>query len=382
MSDKTIGEGIGNKGIGFKSVLQICGAPEIYSVLPDGSPGYCFRFAKPADVPDLVGGNPVQTQQVLYELSLYSLTVSADSTPERVLKLWGEGYSTVIRLPLHGDAQGLVQERLSDLAAPDAPVLLFLRRLQAMTIGTELDGAVSHTVLTRDPRPAVGIIGDFDAEIVKLEKVSQTVTRDPRPAVGIIGDFDAGTVKRESGPEFLVVSRSVGPDDISDAVREAIDNHRLDLRWAEATSTVEVSIAVPYGAGDARAGRCYTYLPLAAKAPSPFSGHLNAPFFTNLARADIDTSHPLNSLLLTSAAGLSLDAAQAMAAWPDDAAAAGVLDVISWDPEYISLLVDSAQHTGVPPSCAPTNADPDGWALGVHERCLDVAGSGCCSAHC
>lgn len=320
LSDKTIGEGIGNKGIGFKSVLQICEAPEIYSVLPDGSPGYCFRFAMPADVPDLVGGNPVHTQQVLDELSLYSLTVPADSTPERVVKLWAEGYSTVIRLPLHGDAQGLVQERLSDLAAPDAPVLLFLRRLQAMTIRTELGGDVSQTVLTRDRRPAVGVIGDFDAEIVTLE----------------------------SGPEFLVLSRSVGPDDISDAVREAINNHRLDMRWAESTSTVEVSIAVPYGAGDARAGRCYTYLPLGAKAPSPFSGHLNAPFFTNLARTDIDASHPLNRLLLATAAGLSLDAAQAMAAWPDDAAAAGVLDVISWHPDYISLLVDSAHQTDVP----------------------------------
>jgi hypothetical protein len=34
LSDKPIGEGIGNKGVGFKSVLQICTTPEVYSTLP------------------------------------------------------------------------------------------------------------------------------------------------------------------------------------------------------------------------------------------------------------------------------------------------------------------------------------------------------------
>jgi hypothetical protein len=31
LSDKQVGEGIGNKGIGFKSVLQVCTTPEVYS---------------------------------------------------------------------------------------------------------------------------------------------------------------------------------------------------------------------------------------------------------------------------------------------------------------------------------------------------------------
>ncbi|CRK59373.1 hypothetical protein [Alloactinosynnema sp. L-07] len=32
----------------------------------------------------------------------------------------------------------------------------------------------------------------------------------------------------------------------------------MDPRWQKATSTVEVSIAVPYDGSDAIAGRCYT----------------------------------------------------------------------------------------------------------------------------
>src|SRR6266850_7254439 len=46
-SSKDPKEAIGNKGIGFRSVLEVCRAPEIYSCRP-GQPGafegYCFRF--------------------------------------------------------------------------------------------------------------------------------------------------------------------------------------------------------------------------------------------------------------------------------------------------------------------------------------------------
>jgi hypothetical protein len=319
LSDKTIGEGIGNKGVGFKSVLQICGAPEIYSVLPDRSPGFCFRFATPSDVPGLVGGNPTHTQQVLDELSLYSVTVPAETTPQRVRHLWAAGYSTVIRLPLHSDAKGLVVERLEALAAPDAPVMLFLNRLRQMTIRHERDADVTETALTRARKPTPELAGDFDCDLVTLD----------------------------GADDYLVLSRRVEPDAVTDAVRDAVDNHRLDPRWEESTSSVEVSIAVPYAAADAKLGRCYTYLPLGAKAPSPFAGHLNAPFFPNLARTDIDASHPLNRLLLTAAAGLSLDAAEAMTRWRDDAAAATVLDVVSWDSDHLPLLVEVAERSGV-----------------------------------
>ena len=77
LSDKPVGEGIGNKGVGFKSVLQICAAPEVYSTLPGGAPGFCFRFAGPDDVAELVGGDPVLTRQVMDEVSLYSITLPA-----------------------------------------------------------------------------------------------------------------------------------------------------------------------------------------------------------------------------------------------------------------------------------------------------------------
>jgi len=52
MSTKRPDEGIGNKGVGFKSVIQLCDSPEVYSVAGLESPtfdGYCFRFALSSD---------------------------------------------------------------------------------------------------------------------------------------------------------------------------------------------------------------------------------------------------------------------------------------------------------------------------------------------
>ena len=62
LSDKVPGEAIGNKGLGFKSVLQICSRPEIFSRTQGTSKadtfgGFCFSFANDAELRELVDGN-------------------------------------------------------------------------------------------------------------------------------------------------------------------------------------------------------------------------------------------------------------------------------------------------------------------------------------
>ena len=58
-SSKQPGEGIGNKGVGFKSVLQVAAWPEIYSSSATGGAfdGYCFRFAEQADMRSLTASD-------------------------------------------------------------------------------------------------------------------------------------------------------------------------------------------------------------------------------------------------------------------------------------------------------------------------------------
>ncbi|MET9633845.1 hypothetical protein ABZX92_40945 [Lentzea sp. NPDC006480] len=56
MRSKRPDQGIGNKGVGFKSVLQLSESPEVYSAVHEGAgrfDGYRFRFARPADFDDL-----------------------------------------------------------------------------------------------------------------------------------------------------------------------------------------------------------------------------------------------------------------------------------------------------------------------------------------
>lgn len=63
MSPKRPDQGIGNKGVGFKSVLQLSRSPEVYSMASAKSgrfDGYCFRFARPETMtPWLSGSVPV-----------------------------------------------------------------------------------------------------------------------------------------------------------------------------------------------------------------------------------------------------------------------------------------------------------------------------------
>ncbi|MEV5695258.1 ATP-binding protein [Micromonospora globbae] len=320
LSDKPIGEGIGNKGVGFKSVLQICATPEVYSTLDNGDPGFCFRFATEDDVPGLVGADPVLTRQIIDEVSLYSITLPAEGTPARVAALWADGYATVVRLPLDEGAVEAVAERLDELEASEVPLMLFLKRLERVTIRREDGSASEERVLTRVRGSAPVLAGDFTCDLVTLD--------------------EDGT--------YLVLSRRVDPAAYRRAVQEAIDRRQLDPRYAESTASVEVSVAVPYAAADAHVGRCYTFLPMGRKAPSPFAGHLNAPFFTDLSRTDIDETNALNRLLLTSAAELCLDAAEALTSWLDDAAPAAVLDLLCWDDERLGLLTSRAEEQGRP----------------------------------
>jgi len=319
LSDKPIGESIGNKGVGFKSVLQICTTPEVYSTLPGGDPGFCFRFARPEDVPGLVDGDPVCTQQVIDEVSLYSITLPTESTPERVTRLWEDGYVTVVRMPLDDSAKETVIEGLDELEASEVPLMLFLKRLARVIIRREHNGGGQERVLTRSRRGVPALAVNFSCDLVTLD---DTTT-------------------------YLVLSRQVEPDTYRLAVREAIDRHQLDPRYTESTSA-EVSLAVPYATADAHAGRCYTFLPLGRKAPSPFAGHLNAPFYTDLPRKDIDDTNPLNRLLLDEAAGLCLDAADALTHWPDDSAVGAVLDLVCWNDDRLPLLAGYAEECGAP----------------------------------
>jgi hypothetical protein len=142
LSDKPPGEAIGNKGIGFKSVLQICGRPEIYSADTDQSrtprdsfSGLCFSFATDDQLLEVLDGDRVKFAIVRGETATFHLPVSLHEQPDVVKAFAQRGFVTVVRLPLA--REGAIEEvdtQLKALRAGSAPLLLFLSRLRHLAI--------------------------------------------------------------------------------------------------------------------------------------------------------------------------------------------------------------------------------------------------------
>jgi hypothetical protein len=179
-SDKNPQDSIGNKGIGFRSVLEISSSPSIYSRRKQGSTsfdGYRFEFSPSiidklqAPILKLVvdqnNSSPLWGSQSLVDwdsgllkkfreavktrsssddletqewikrelsyLSPYLLPVPLDdSCSEAVLEFERDGYSSLIRLPFKSDvARELAQRQIRALKAS---ALLFLDRATSLTL--------------------------------------------------------------------------------------------------------------------------------------------------------------------------------------------------------------------------------------------------------
>jgi hypothetical protein len=269
-SAKLIGEGIGNKGIGFRSVLDITTVPEIYSAssttygaaLLDG---FRFRFASEGDLRELLD-DPDKARRAFEEMPPLQVPFPIDKVPDSCTTLAAEGMVTVIRMPLrNARAAHKVAEKLRELAATKVPVLLFLQRLGQLVIEHRpREGKVARTVLERHEKRAA--------------------------ATG----FELAEVDLGSQGEFIVARYTVAPERVRAAVNVATDDDQLDDSWSDWTAPAVVEIALPAGADAARRGQVYTFLPLGEDVTAPVRAHFNAPFYTKPDRTALVPEHPLN----------------------------------------------------------------------------------------
>lgn len=174
-SDKDPEKSIGNKGIGFRSVLEISKSPEIYSRSQKESPhfdGFCFRFnpsiiqdfGKPVD--ELMAGNdnpasPIDPgaplvlwadekyrafrercikfeegwlQQELFYLSPYLLPepIGDNTRSRKILEYEKLGYASVIRLPFINEKAR--DSALTELDNLNENTALFLDRVKSFKL--------------------------------------------------------------------------------------------------------------------------------------------------------------------------------------------------------------------------------------------------------
>lgn len=317
LSNKRPDEGIGNKGVGFKSVLQLADSPEIYSVSGEGSglfDGYCLRFALPSDFDDVAAR--VAPERVGFadalrtNIAALKVPVPLDSVPERVGVWATRGFVTVVRLALRSEqACAMARLQIMELESSDVPVHLFLDRVARIVLRRVSTAGAATTELTRR----------------RLKTIRG-------------GDLRGEHLELQDGSRFLVLRRSVPEQAIRGAIADSREEAKLSTGWERWEGTAQVAVALPLHA-PLDAGRLYTFLPMGAEAPAPFAGFANAPFFARLDRRALNEDVPLNDLLLTEIAHLCADAVLGQVAGEISLEAEQVVDLITWSPQALPRLI-------------------------------------------
>ena len=387
-SPKEPDKSVGNKGLGFRSVLELTTRPEVWSTAPadddiaftfgfdrdvlepiaqvasrlvDGDPQTDWEFG-PAPVVDwsdeqleeyrcslsrdgIKGVEEVKkwiSDEVEQYLSPYVLPRFLGDPPNRVARLLDNGHVTVIRLPLDGgrtgkpeEAEKAVKSVREQLEALDEAAMVFLPHLSVLRL--DRDGDVvelkrqvvgEHTLPGTREGPDTGGI---------------PAARHTRLRVGRTGP-DATTERL-----FHIWSRVLGGADQSEAtarIAAAVDH--LPNRWPEVRK-VEVSVAVEE-TREARAGALVIFLPTTRK--TGIGAHVNAPFYGSLDRKTIDFGDAYNELMLEFVTDLALNAVRELVKG-------------AAEPWRGRAVVDLMAQVGSPPD------DDPGWPQRLRKRARD-----------
>ena len=319
---KEVGEGIGNKGLGFRSIEALTNDVRIFSRRGRSESarfdGYCFRFATVDEIEDLLredGIDEATARDVAGTVPRYLVPRPLAKQPDDVVSYARRGYASTIVVPLRtAEAIELAKRQVQALADLDVPLLLFLDRIAQFRIDVETpDGPVHRRRLSR----------------------RQTAMGD---VPGIAGcrmlDVRVGDDRR-----FLVVQREVDKELVLDAVRQSVSRAPQIKRWLDWKGQPTVSVAVGLSPGAAAEGRLYNFLPMGDEAIAPLLGHLDAPFFTEIDRRNADFDLPLNASLMEAAAETCAHTAlyiagQARTQIPQRA----VFDLVAWTARHAGRL--------------------------------------------
>ena len=347
---KEVGEGIGNKGLGFRSIEALTDDVRIFSQRTGSTSarfdGYCFRFAGVAEVENLLRAEGIDadtSRDVAATVPRYLVPMPLAEQPPAVARYAELGYATVIVAPLRTpESVALAQRQVQALADLEVPLLLFLNRIAEFRIDVEAsDGEDYARRLSRRQRS----IGDVPGiEGCRMSEVH--VGRNRR---------------------FLVVQRDVPKARVLEAVSSSVPKAPQIKRWLDWQGQPTVSVAVGLSAGTITSGRLYTFLPMGDTAASPLLGHLDAPFFAHIDRRDADFDLPLNATLMDAAAEACTCTALHLAGQPNPPVPKrAIFDLVAWTGQHARRLdkalgdADSSLQTA--PVVPSIPVDGTGWA--------------------
>ncbi|AXX98609.1 sacsin N-terminal ATP-binding-like domain-containing protein [Profundibacter amoris] len=315
LSKKPLGESIGNKGLGFQSVVQITDSPRIFSqaigkIDHTRFSGFCFKFAQGEDLAALI--NKRQHLDLAHrDLPAFHVPIWLPEQPAPVTAFAVDGFATVIELPLRDEAARLaVEAEIIAIRDQDIPIILFLERISHLgfrMIGSDPDKLIGFS-LDRNEQPLSG-----------SEKCLSHVD------LGFAGSY-------------LLARTAVPETAMKEAIAHAIEQKQLNENWNTWKGAGEVALAVRLDAS-VRTPRLYTFLPMGEQATAPLPGHLHGSFFPRSNRKSLDANIALNRMLLEEATGLAARAIHHLSAEPSssivqwldvDARATAVADLLCW----------------------------------------------------
>lgn len=320
LSSKVAGQGIGNKGLGFRSVLQLTDHPEVYSRDPsdptdDRFTGFSFRYPRPEELAVLAvqAGVP---EHLMAEASPLDLPVPASIGGDPQLRRFAaEGFATVVKLPLRDEAAiNAALEQIEAVESAQAPTLLFLDRLTELRLDVrDPDGATINSLQLHRTETDTALLPDRS---------------------------DVRSVNLGEQGRFLLLRGAVNQDDMKAAIGQSVEVQLIDPKWLDWDTSEEVWVGVALRVDqDLDTGTVYTFLP--TEQGAPLCAHIQAPFFANLARRQVDYKVPLNRFLITRLAQTCIDFMRVLR---DDAkqdkVAALAVDLIAWEPDKSEHLIE------------------------------------------
>ena len=345
-SAKDPNRSVGNKGLGFRSVLEVASAPEIWSTATiEGGPAFVFRFdpgvrdeiataLEELNAKGLEARSPFAPSEPLVEwtqeqlgryrdrlsegvdgageakafLSPYDIPRPIEERRDSVDELLRDGHVTVVCLPLDGGRAEDVEDAVASLKGQlqgllELATTLFLGRIRTLVVDIDGERCVVQRSVERD-----GAFGEGGRGRCQTVAISRT---------GPTGEENA--VDR-----FRVWTRALGGEEDTlwaERIRDAV--RHLPDKWPE-VDRVEVGVAVQDKEEGAK-GRFVIFLP--TEMPTGTGAHINAPFFGSLDRRQIHFNDEYNRLLLECVLDLSLDTIDELTAGePEDIRGRAVVD--------------------------------------------------------
>jgi hypothetical protein len=314
-SSKPPGEGIGNKGLGFRSVLTISTWPEIYSSEPEGNltgdlNGYCFGFARPEDLVDLCHNDQELIERVSKDLHPMLLPTPRRPVPRQVADLADGRTATVIRLPLRSEeAIRSVERQIKQLHSDEAPLLLFLKLISELSVEIIDSGIIES------------------AETMRRSVMRLDISSAPANTFEIIDLEEKG--------KFFIASLLLGAEELRSEIYESVQKNYMNERWLDWNEPGSVSVACRIDGGKCLPN-IYTFLPMAESAP--FAGYLNAPFFTDLGRMGLQLDVPFNEFLFNMGAKLCAATSITLANSDLEFAPSCAVDLIAWNNDHAERI--------------------------------------------